>query len=305
MVWHVESSNMQNPKPLVYRQEPGAISNLLTLQPTDDSQMQSSNKFIVSRAPMLTWTTSEPATNSALYVTNCQPTYASVLENMLANTKQTKGTQTNKTDPMTAEELEWFGPPASISQPPVFPTNSYCIHYPRLLAPPEQLNFALYPPMCFHNNIWEMMWQGGSLVLNLYVATPMPTLSDLCHSPSDIYFQPEMEFTGFDYRIKIDKSRCPEPLVIKSGDIVNILNTNMQHGRYIVDLCQMIRNGRAYFPVHYREYYGQGFTNASDPRHPSFILDIPESFCHSLVALRLRSNSDYYASLRPFPTNIS
>src|SRR6266581_3865547 len=158
---------MQNPKPLVYRQEPGAISNLLTLQPTDDSQMQSSNKFVVSRAPMLTQTTSEPATNSASYVTNCQPTYASVLKNMLANTKQTKGTQTNKTDPMTTEKLKWFGPPASISQPPVFPTNSYCVHYPRLLAPSEQLNFALYPPMCFCNNIWEMMWQGGSLVLDV------------------------------------------------------------------------------------------------------------------------------------------
>jgi len=63
----------------------------------------------------------------------------------------------------------------------------------------------------------------------------------------------------------------------------------------------MIRDGRAYFPVHYREYYGQGFTNASDPRHPSFILDIPESFCHSLVALHLRANSEYYASLQsPF-----
>jgi hypothetical protein len=217
--------------------------------------------------------------------------------------KRTKVTQTDETDFVSALEHEWFRRmPNTISRPPTFPINNYPIHYPRLLAPPEQLNFALYPPMRFPDKTWEMIWQEGTLVLDLYITTAVPTLSDLCRSPSDIYFQQEMEFTGFDYRVRIDETRCHEPLTIKAGNVVDILKTNTRHGRYIIDSCQMIRDGRAYLPVHYREYYGQGFTNASDPRHPSFILDIPESFCHSLVALRLRSNAAYYASLQPFTT---
>ena len=145
---------------------------------------------------------------------------------------------------------------------------------------------------------FQQMWEEGTLVLDLYVATTEPTLSDICRSPSDIYFRPETEFTGFEYRVKIDEDRCHKPLDIKAGNVIDILKTNTQYSRYIIDLCQMIRDGRAYFPVHYREYYGQGFTNASDPRHPSFILDIPKSFCHSLVAHHLQTNSDYYASLQ-------
>jgi len=152
---------------------------------------------------------------------------------------------------------------------------------------PEQLNFALYPPTHFSGKVWEKMWEEETLVLDLYVATSMPTLSDICRSPSDVYFRPETEFMGFKYRVKIDENRCHEPLVIKAGNVIDILKTNMQYSRYVIDLCQMIRDGRAYFPVHYREYYGQGFTNASDPCHPSFILDIPKSFSHSLVALHL------------------
>jgi len=249
--------------------------------------------------PTLKHSASQPIMKTPLFVADGRPTYASVLKTQLANMMRTKGTQTNDTDFMSAEEIEWFGPPATTSRPPpVFPVNNYPVHYPRLLATPERLNFALYPPTRFSRKVWEKMWEKGMLVLDLYVATTEPTLSDICRSPSDVYFRPETEFTGFKYRVKIDEDRCHKPLVIKAGNVVDILKTNTQYSRYIIDLCQMIRDGRAYFPVHYREYYGQGFTNASDPRHPSFILDIPESFCHSLVALHLRANSDYYTNLQ-------
>jgi len=176
--------------------------------------------------------------------------------------------------------------------------NNYPVYYARLLATQEQLNFTLYPPTHFSGRVWEKMWEEGTLVLDLYVATTMPTLSDICHSPSDVYFQPETEFTGFEYHMKIDETWCHEPLVIKAGRVMDILKTNMQHSHYIIDLCQMIRNRHAYFPVHYCKYYGQGFTNALDPHHLSFILNIPKSFCHSLVVLRLQANSDYDASLQ-------
>ena len=207
-----------------------------------------------------------------LFVADGRPTYTSILKTQLANMMRTKGTQTNDTSFMSAEEIEWFGPPATTSHPPpVFPLNNYPVHYPRLLAMPEQLNFALYPSTRFSEKVWKKMWEEETLVLDLYIATTMPTLSNICCSPSDVYFRPETEFTGFEYRVKKDKTQCHEPLVIKAGNVVDILRTNMQYSRYVIDLCQMIRDGCAYFPVHYCEYYGQGFINASDPRHPSFI----------------------------------
>ena len=283
--------NMQNSEaPSSDRQQSKAPPNLPSLNPSNGWFMQ---------APVLKRSSSQPTTTSELYVSDGRPSYASVLKARLANMKRAKATQTNESDFISTEELEWFGLPATISHPPVFPVDNYIVHYPRLLAPIEQLNFALYPPTSFPEEHWEEMWQKGTLILDLHIATTIPTLSEICRSPSDIYFRTETEFTGFDYRVKIDESRCHKPLVIKTGDIVDILKVNKPDGRYIVDLCQMIRNGRAYIPVHYRDYYGQGFTKTSDPRHPSFILDIPESFCHSRVAFRLRSNAIYYASLLP------
>jgi len=115
--------------------------------------------------------------------------YASVLKTQLANMMQMKGTQTNDTDFMSAKEIEWFGPPATTScPPPVFPINNYPVHYLQLLATQEQLNFALYPPTRFSGKVWEKMWEEGMLILDLYVTTTEPTLSDICCSPSDIYF---------------------------------------------------------------------------------------------------------------------
>ena len=291
---------MQNfEKPEFHCQPPNTLPLVPSLKLPNDGHELTLRKPFILTTPMLKHSASQPTTTSPLFTVDCRPTYASILKNKLTETKRTQATQTNDTDFVSTEECEWFGRmPSTTPRPPTFPINNYPIYYPRLLAPPEQLNFALYPPVRFPEKTWENMWEGGTLVLDLFVTATVPTLSDICRSPSDTYFQHETEFTGFDYRVQIDESRCHEPLVIKTGDIVNILNTNTQQSRYVVDLCQMIRDGRAYLPVHYRNYYGQGFTKASDPRHPSFILDIPTSFCHSLVALHLRMNSAYYASLQ-------
>ena len=262
--------------------------------------MQTFEPFVILNAPELRRSASQLNPDSKLFIADCQPMYANILKKKLVSVKRTKGTQTIDNNSMSAEEIEWFGA-STPSCPPTFPHNNHPVHYLRLLAPPEQMNFALYPPTHFSGKTWEKIWQEGTLVLDLYVATVAPTLSDILRAPSDIYFRPEMEFTGFDYRVKIDENRCHEPLIVKAGDSVDILRTNMQHSRYIVDSCQLIRGGRAYLPVHYCDYYGQGFTNTLDSRHPSFILDVPESFRHSPVALRLRSYHTHTICLQTFP----
>jgi len=291
---------MQNfEKPEFHYQPPNTLSHIPSLTlPNDGHELTLCKPFILTTT-MLKRSASQPTTTSPLFTVDCRPTYASILKNKLTETKRTKATQTNDTDFISTEECEWFGSMPSTTSHPTFPINNYPMHYPRLLAPPEQLNFALYPPTRFPEKTWEKMWGEGTLVLDLFVTATAPTLSDICHSPSDTYFQHETtEFTRFDYCVQIDENWCHKPLVIKTGDIVNIFNTNTQQSRYVVDLCQMIRDGRAYLPVHYCDYYGQGFTKSEDPCHPSFILDIPTSFCHSLVAVHLWMNSAYYASLQ-------
>jgi len=110
---------------------------------------------------------SQPTTKTQLFVADGRPTYTSILKTQFANMMRTKGTQTNDTSFMSAEEIEWFSPPATTSCPPtVFPVNNYPVHYPRLLATPEQLNFALYPPTRFSEKVWEKMWEEGTLVFN-------------------------------------------------------------------------------------------------------------------------------------------
>ena len=148
------------------------------------------------KTPTLKHSASQPITKTQLFVADSRPTYASILKTQLANMMRTKGMQTNDTSFMSAEEIEWFSPPATTSRPPpVFPINNYPVHYPRLLATPERLNFALYPPMRFSGKVWEKMWEEGTLILNLYVATTKLTLSNICRLPSDVYFRPETEFT--------------------------------------------------------------------------------------------------------------
>jgi len=47
------------------------------------------------------------------------------------------------------------------------------------------------------------------------------------------------------------------------------------NGQYIVDYCQLIHNGIAYLPIHYREYENQAFSAGNNPHHYSFILTVP------------------------------
>ena len=89
------------------------------------------------------------------------------------------------------------------------------------------------------------------------------------------------------YQVKFDQSRCDKPVHVKTGNAVDILRTNTFYGRYIVDSCQLIRDGQAYLAVHFRNYDRQGFTSTINPRHPSFILEIPQSFCQTSMMQHL------------------
>ncbi len=169
-----------------------------------------------------------------------------------------------------------------------FPPNTYAIRSPTAYSPEEAPFFALYPPTCFEDCHWQDLWQQPTLALDLYV-TPNST-SDATNRQSAVmtYLQSETQFVGMNYRLRVEEARCDKHFEIRRGDSVNFLDANRRYGRYIVDACQWIEKGCAYLPVHYREYYSQGFTDTQDPLHPSFILDIPASFCKSNIRPHLQ-----------------
>jgi len=119
------------------------------------------------------------------------------------------------------------------------------------------------------------MWSSREVDLDdLSFTIELPSKSRLLHSTS---FRYEAEFTGYFYRVAINPTRCHSNMRIQCGTIVNVANLNTARGKYVVDACQLTRDGLSYFPVHYREY-DQAFTSADDSRHYSFVLAIPSNF---------------------------
>jgi hypothetical protein len=154
-------------------------------------------------------------------------------------------------------------------------------HYPTALDSTPNVKYKQLTFTRFSDSYWKEIWERSILVLESCASsTPsmlvLPNTEDIIHTRT--YFYVEHEFMGIPYRVKIDEEKCSQPLTVRCGDMVDINGTNTYHGRYIVDTCQLVKDGRAYLPVHYRQYYGQYFTNTYDLRHPSFILEIPARF---------------------------
>jgi hypothetical protein len=157
----------------------------------------------------------------------------------------------------------------------------FMTYYPIATNPVTHTNHNPMKFTLFTDSYWKMIWKGPILDLEYY-ATSIPSFLLLDNTKTPIatrtYFHLDDEFMGIPYRVKIYEENCPQSLSIQCGTMVDINGMNTLHSRYIVDYCQLIRNGHVYIPVHYREYYGQKFTNTYDLRHPSFILEIPIKF---------------------------
>jgi len=149
------------------------------------------------------------------------------------------------------------------------------------LASSQRTPFAQYPVSHFPDDEWEKIWNRRVINLDLHASSTNYSGSDKQFSPKTTYFHFEHEFVEYAYRVIVNPITCPAGLTIKRGTAVDICGINGYDGRYVVDYCQLVRDGVAYLPVHYRQYDSQGFSSAFDPRHLSFILVIPTSFCFS------------------------
>ena len=159
------------------------------------------------------------------------------------------------------------------------------------LEPAQRLPFAQYPPSHFTPEEWDQIWDRPVINLDPYLITTeylggiLPTV-----------FHHELEFVGYAYRVKIDaewvkiSAGWNDKISFTRGTTVNICNINDSYGRYTTEYCQLIRDGTAYLPVHFREYCDQGFSTTNDPRHHSFILAIPVELSHSPFLPHLQSS---------------
>jgi hypothetical protein len=122
-------------------------------------------------------------------------------------------------------------------------------------------------------------------------------------------FHHELEFMGYAYRVVFDadwvkiSAQWMKKISFTRGTAVNVHNINNCGGQYIVEYCQLIRNGIAYLPVHFREYHDQGFSTTNDPRHHSFILAVPVELCYSPFLPHLRPSSTDYDTIHVTPSN--
>jgi hypothetical protein len=221
-------------------------------------------------------------------VADCQLIFVENTYDQSTTVRVTQSTQTSDdTESLTVEPST----PSTLSCAHMpFPPNDYPTLFPAKLNPESRLNFALYPVTRFQDWYWEEIWTRPTLVLDLYVKPREVNLSHTHHLPTSTYFQPETEFIGIKYRVTIEADRChrSQALEVRKGDTVDVCGTNRSHGRYIVEACQLIRNGHAYLAVHFHTFQEQGFTDTRDPCHPSFILEVPQSFCKSPLMSHLQ-----------------
>lgn len=167
--------------------------------------------------------------------------------------------------------------PSTSLPPSPFPLRSFTTYRPKLLTFEEQLSYGQYAPSRFTPDSWTKIWNGRKVNLdNLSFTATLRTSKS--RPPCSTSFRYETEFTGYLYRVAIDPTRCHSNIRIQCGTVVDVANLNTTRGKYIVDTCQLVRDGLSFFPVHYREC-DQGFTSADDFRHYSFILAIPSPYC--------------------------
>ena len=139
------------------------------------------------------------------------------------------------------------------------------------------LPFAQYPVSHFAQQDWDKIWERPAIDLEPYL--------EMTHYNNrqaiSTFFYPEHEFAGYTYHVIFNPARLKTKIFFRRGTAVNIQGINETDGRYLVDYCQLIRDGIAYLPVHFRDRHKQGFSIVNDPFHYSFILMIPVNLCKS------------------------
>lgn len=168
------------------------------------------------------------------------------------------------------------------------------------LEPMERLPFAQYPVSHFTQPDWDIIWERPAIDLDPYLIT-----MEYDNRPTSLptVFHPEREFAGYSYRVELDASRLEKKIFFRRGTAVDIREINEPDGRYLVEYCQLIRDGIAYLPVHFREYHNQGFSTANDPRHHSFILAVPAFLCKSPFLPHLHPHIANYNTVHIIPPN--
>jgi len=92
--------------------------------------------------------------------------------------------------------------------------------------------------------------------------------------------QPEAEFAGIPWRLVIDPTHTHLLPEFRRGSIINIMGSNHEQGKYMVECCQLKRDGIAYLKVVFREG-DQRVCPVWDPFRPAFILAVPIEHNHA------------------------
>ena len=124
------------------------------------------------------------------------------------------------------------------------------------LGPMERLPFAQYPVSHFTQQDWDIIWERPVIDLDPYLMTME---YDNCPNSLPTVFHPEWEFAGYSYHVELDASCLQSKIFFRRGTAVDVRGINRSDGWYLVEYCQLIHDGIAYLPVHFREYHNKVF----------------------------------------------
>lgn len=133
------------------------------------------------------------------------------------------------------------------------------------------IGFAYQPERWYPDAEFRFFWNSPAVDITDRLIPREPSVAPYTDSPCMVHI--EGEFDGIRIRLKLDPLRSTDLEPFQRGTVISYKESN-DVGKYMVECCQLVREGVAYLKVVYRTS-SQAVFPAYDEKRPSFILSIP------------------------------
>jgi hypothetical protein len=159
--------------------------------------------------------------------------------------------------------------PSPIPEYTIFDPLKRLPHYPTYDLRP--IGFSYQPERWYPEAEFRMFWNYPTVDITDRLIPRESSVALQCDFPSTVHI--EGEFDGIPIRLKLDPLRSTDLEPFQRGTVISYKESN-DAGKYMVECCQLVREGVAYLKVVYRTS-SQAVFPAYDEKRPAFILSIP------------------------------
>ena len=164
---------------------------------------------------------------------------------------------THSTLPSPIPEYTLFDP---LKRLPYYPTYDF-----------RPIGFAYQPERWYPDAEFRALWNCPTVNITNRLIPRDPSVAPYSDFPSMVHT--EGEFDGIPIRLKLDPLCSTDLEPFQRGTVVSYKESN-DAGKYMVECCQLVREGVAYLKVVYRTS-SQAVFPAYDEKRPAFILSVP------------------------------